>query len=142
MKIFLNKSDYEKIRLHAEQNLPEEACGLIAGTEELVDGETVRYVKKVFLLENTDHSNEHFTISPQDQLKALKETRSLGLRQLGNWHSHPESPSRQSEEDKRLSYDHNANYLIISLMDREHPMLNSFHFDGKESTKEDLQIID
>ena len=24
---------------------------------------------------------------------------------LGNWHSHPESPSRPSDEDKRLAYD-------------------------------------
>ena len=140
MKIYLGKSDYEKILDHAQKNLPEEACGLIAGTEENVGEEIIRRVKKVYLLENTDHSNEHFTISPKDQLTAIKDMRTLGLQLLGNWHSHPESPSRQSEEDKRLSYDHNANYLIISLMDKNAPVLNSFHFDGKESTKEDLII--
>lgn len=140
MKIYLGKSDYEKILAHAQKNLPEEACGLIAGTEENVGEEIIRRVKKVYLLENTDHSNEHFTISPKDQLTAIKDMRTLGLQLLGNWHSHPESPSRQSEEDKRLSYDHNANYLIISLMDKNAPVLNSFHFDGKESTKEDLII--
>ena len=141
MKIYLSKADYKKILSHAEKNLPEEACGLIAGTEETENGEVVRYVKKVYLLENTDHSNEHFTISPQDQLNCLKDARTSSLKMLGNWHSHPESPSRQSEEDKRLSYDHNANYFIISLMERENPVLNSFHFDGENSTKEELIIF-
>ena len=140
MKIYLTKADYEKIQRHAEANLPEEACGLVAGSEETVAGETVRRIQKVYLLENTDHSAEHFTIDPKDQLRAIKDMRALGLKQLGNWHSHPESPSRQSEEDKRLSYDHNASYLIISLMDREHPVLNSFHFDGEASTREELIV--
>ena len=28
----MKKADYEKILAHAKENLPEEACGLIAGT--------------------------------------------------------------------------------------------------------------
>lgn len=37
--IKLSKADYNKIVAHAESELPNEACGLIAGT---VDGETRR----------------------------------------------------------------------------------------------------
>jgi proteasome lid subunit RPN8/RPN11 len=59
---------------------------------------------------------------------------------LGNWHSHPESPSRPSEEDKRLAYDSSASYLILSLMDLEHPVLNSFHIEGTVSEKEEFEI--
>lgn len=61
--------------------------------------------------------------------------RANGLKPLGNWHSHPESPSRPSEEDKRLAYDSSASYLILSLMDRENPVLNSFHIEGDVSEK-------
>lgn len=134
--IKLQKSDYEKILEHARKCLPNEACGLIAGT---IEGGN-KIIKKVYLLTNTDASNEHFTIDPKEQLASIKDMRANGLQPLGNWHSHPESPSRQSEEDKRLSYDHNASYMIMSLMDNERPVLNSFHFDGTNSTKEELII--
>lgn len=73
-------------------------------------------------------------------LAAVKDMRASGLVPLGNWHSHPESPSRPSEEDKRLAYDSKASYMILSLMDAGNPVLNSFHIEGNESTKEELVI--
>ncbi|MCR5698417.1 MAG: M67 family metallopeptidase [Treponemataceae bacterium] len=138
--ITLKKSDYEKILSHARTNLPEEACGLIAGTIE-ENGE-IRHIEQVYLLENTDHSNEHFNISPKDQLDAIKNMRSKNLKPLGNWHSHPESPSRPSEEDKRLFFDSTARYLILSLQDNENPVLNAFIVKNHtEVSKDELVII-
>ncbi len=136
--IKLKKSDYDKIVLHAKNCLPEEACGLIAGRE--VEG--VKYIEEVYLLENTDHSNEHFNISPQDQLKAIKDMRAKGLSPLGNWHSHPETPSRPSEEDKRLFFDSKARYLILSLMDKENPVLNSFIVVNHTDVSKDELVVE
>ena len=124
--IQLNKSDFEKMLAHARKELPDEACGLIAGE---ING-----------TDNIDHSNEHFSLDPKEQLAAVKDMRANGLVPLGNWHSHPESPSRPSEEDKRLAYDSKASYMILSLMDRENPVLNSFHIEGTDAEKENLQI--
>ena len=134
--IKLSKSDYNKILDHAIKDLPDEACGLIAGT---VEGEG-KIIKKVYLLTNIDHSNEHFSLDPKEQLMAVKDMRQNGLVPLGNWHSHPESPSRPSEEDKRLAYDSKASYMILSLMDRDNPVLNSFHIENNTSQKEELVI--
>lgn len=134
--IKLSKSDYNKILDHAIKDLPDEACGLIAGT---VEGED-KIIKKVYLLTNIDHSNEHFSLDPKEQLMAVKDMRQNGLVPLGNWHSHPESPSRPSEEDKRLAYDSKASYMILSLIDRENPVLNSFHIENNTSQKEELVI--
>ena len=53
--IKLSKADYTKIVAYAESEVPNEACGLIAGT---VDGEN-KESKKGYLLSNIDHSNEH-----------------------------------------------------------------------------------
>lgn len=138
MEVKLSRADYEKMLDHARKELPNEACGLIAGTD---DENGVRVVKKVYLLTNIDHSNEHFSLDPKEQLQAVKDMRANGLRPLGNWHSHPESPSRPSEEDKRLAYDSSASYMILSLMDDDNPVLNSFHVEGGESSKEDLEIV-
>lgn len=109
MRITLHRGDYEKILKAAVSNLPEEACGLIAGREEKepeteaaetggkptaeAEGsrqdQLVRHIEKVYLLTNVDHSNEHFTMDPGEQLKAVKDMRARGLKPLGNWHSHP-----------------------------------------------------
>lgn len=132
--IQLSKSDYNKIVSHAEQELPNEACGLIAG---IIEDEN-KLVKKVYFLTNIDHSNEHFSLDPKEQLAAIKDMRANGLVPLGNWHSHPESPSRPSDEDKRLAYDSKASYMILSLMDRENPVLNSFQIHGDQAEKEEL----
>lgn len=147
MKITIRKSDYEKMLAHARSVCPEEACGLIAGTDHTDDsdpetGITLREIQKVYLLENKDHTNEHFSLDPGEHLKAVIDMRKNHLSPIGNWHSHPESPSRSSAEDIRLaSYDHTASYLILSLMDREHPVLHSFHVENGISTAEDLEII-
>ena len=134
--ISMNKADYERILEHAKSVVPEEACGLIAGTIE--DGNKI--IRKVYILTNIDHSNEHFTLDPKEQLAAVKDMRANSFAPLGNWHSHPESPSRPSEEDKRLAYDSKASYMILSLMDADNPVLNSFHIEGDVSTKEELVI--
>lgn len=134
--IKLSKSDFDKILAHAESELPNEACGLIGGVIE--DG--VKIIKKVYLLTNIDHSNEHFSLDPKEQLAAVKDMRAQGISPLGNWHSHPESPSRPSEEDKRLAYDSRASYMILSLMNRDEPVLNSFKISGSDAEKEELVI--
>ncbi len=139
--IRLKKADYDKILDHARSCLPEEACGLIAGREN-EDG-SEKYIEEIYLIENTDHSNEHFTISPREQLAAIKDMRSKGFKPLGNWHSHPESPSRPSEEDKRLFFDSKARYLILSLMDKEKPVLKAFIVENhRDVSLDQLTILD
>lgn len=135
--IKLSKSDYEKILKYAESELPDEACGLIGGA---ITDSGDKIIKKVYLLTNTDHSNEHFSMDPKEQFESIKDMRANGFVPLGNWHSHPESPSRPSEEDKRLAYDSKASYMILSLMDRENPVLNSFKIKGSDAEKEELVI--
>lgn len=121
-RIELKKEDAEKICSHALAGLPNEACGLLGGT---IENDTI-VIKEVYLLNNIDESREHFTMDPKEQLAAVKDMRAKGIELVGNWHSHPESPSRPSEEDKRLAHDSNAIYCILSLMEQETPILNAF----------------
>ena len=143
MQITIRQSDFDRIYEHAMAQRPDEACGLIAGTDR-EDG--VREISRVYLLTNIDHTNEHFSIDPKEQLAAIKDMRANGLKPLGNWHSHPESPSRPSEEDKRLANDSKASYLILSLMEEGNPVLNAFHIESVEGEKtvrkEELIIVE
>lgn len=134
----LRKDLYDKMLKHCEDGLPNESCGLIAGT---VDGD-VKTVEKVYLLTNIDASREHFSMDPKEQLAAVKDARAAGLAMLGNFHSHPESPSRPSEEDKRLAYDSTAEYLILSLMEPENPVLKAFGVDAEKNvTVHEIEIV-
>lgn len=135
----LKKEDYDKILNHCLEGLPNESCGLLAGS--IDDG--VKTIEKVYLLTNIDASNEHFSMDPKEQLAAVKDMRANGFSMIGNFHSHPESPSRPSEEDKRLAYDPTMEYLILSLMEKEHPVLKAFGIDSDKNVRvHEIEITD
>ena len=129
----------------ARQDAPNETCGYLLGIlsqlpssgeegQGVVAKESV--VTENYWMENIDHSPEHFSFAPKDQFAALKYARSKGLKILANWHSHPASPSRPSQEDLRLANDPTIRYAILSLLDGE-PKLNSFKIqNGKVVDKE------
>jgi len=136
MTVRLKHSDFEAIIAHARGSLPNEACGLIAGKI----SDDIKTVEKVYLLSNPDNSPEHFSIEPKEQLIAVKDMRANGFIPLGNFHSHPSTPARPSEEDIRLSYDPRASYLILSLAE-ETPVLKAFGVIGGEVTPQALEIV-
>lgn len=107
----------------AEKDAPDESCGYLLGIPSSEEGGDL--VTENYWMENIDHSSEHFSFAPKDQFAALKYARSKGLKILANWHSHPASPSRPSQEDLRLANDPSIRYAILSLLDGQ-PKLNSF----------------
>ncbi|ARE86925.1 CysO-cysteine peptidase [Clostridium formicaceticum] len=121
MIIKISKEDYNKMIKQAEKEFPLECCGLLAG----IKTEDEIFIKKIYPLTNIDQSSEHFTMDPKEQFAAIKQMRTDGYILVGNYHSHPYTPSRPSEEDKRLAYDGNILYGILSLQDQE-PVLNFF----------------
>ena len=135
----IKRSDYETILKHCIEGLPNEACGLLAGKRDGAD----KRVEKVYLMTNTDASREHFSMDPKEQLFALKDARAGGMELLGNFNSHPESPSRPSQEDKRLAYDPSSEYLILSLMEPGNPVLKAFHIDReKQVCVHEIKIVE
>lgn len=136
MLIILTRQQVETIIAHSIKSLPIEACGLLGGK---IEGEK-RMVSKVYPMNNVDQSPEHFSMDPKEQFAVIKDMRANNWVMLGNFHSHPESPSRPSEEDKRLAYDAEASYLILSLLDNEHPVLKSFRIQGGEVKEDPIMV--
>ena len=133
----LYKKEYDRILQHTIEGLPNEACGLLGGILE----QEIKVVKEVYLLRNVDESREHFSMDPKEQLIAIKDIRQKSYVLLGNFHSHPETPSRPSEEDKRLAFDSSISYLILSLQDANWPVLKAFHINGDAVTEENIEIL-
>lgn len=114
----------DKMIRDARARSPKEACGLLAGhadgTDDVVDA--------VFPLTNADDSTTHFSLDAREQLDTVVRMREMGLVPLGNYHSHPRSPARPSDEDRRLAFDRGAYYLIVSL-EGTRPIVRAYHLE-------------
>jgi len=124
----------EKLISQAQQDAPNETCGYLLGTS----GPEGDVVTEHYWMENIDHSPEHFSFAPKDQFTALRYARSKGLKILANWHSHPASPSRPSQEDLRLANDPTIRYAILSLHEGIH--LNSFKIQNGEVVNKEVHL--
>ena len=128
----------------AEKDAPEESCGYLLGSltpnpSPKGEGDFEAIVTENYWMENVDHSSEHFSFAPKDQFAALRYARDKGLKILANWHSHPASPSRPSQEDLRLANDPTIRYAILSLLDGE-PKLNSFKILNGEVVDKEVHL--
>jgi proteasome lid subunit RPN8/RPN11 len=64
-----------------------------------------------------------------------------GLELAGIYHSHTHSEAYPSETDRRLAFYPDSRYLILSLSDRENPVLKAFRIEeGGEVAEEELSI--
>jgi proteasome lid subunit RPN8/RPN11 len=129
--IIISQSVIDGIIEQAKNELPDEACGLLTGK--------ANEVMKQYPLTNIDHSPEHFSFDPKEQFHVLKEARTQGLQIIANYHSHPESPARPSEEDIRLAFDPAIVYLIVSLQEQDHPVVKAFSI--KEGIVKEIIIL-
>lgn len=126
--LILKKNDYQKIVEYCKNTLPNEACGLLAGVveNEITAKNIIKIITKVYLLSNMDASSNHFSMNPEEQLKAVKDARKNGAEIIGSFHSHPNFPAMPSAEDKRLAYNPDMEYLILSLQEASRPVLKAF----------------
>ncbi|MDR0652357.1 MAG: M67 family metallopeptidase [Synergistaceae bacterium] len=136
-KIRMSVSDTDEMISHAKACFPQEACGLLSGTVEA----GVKKVARVYRMTNADASGSHFTIEPKEQLAAIKDMRACGITLLGNFHSHPGTPARPSDEDIRMAYDPEASYVIISLAG-EKPDMRAFHIENGTALPEEIEIVE
>ena len=131
----------DELIAQAEKDAPDETCGYLLGsiTPSTGGGRGEALVTENYPMENIDHSPEHFSFAPREQFAALRYARSKGLKILANWHSHPASPSRPSEEDLRLANDPTIRYAILSLLGGE-PRLNSFKILNGEVVDKEIHL--
>ncbi|MBR6804413.1 MAG: M67 family metallopeptidase [Paludibacteraceae bacterium] len=121
----------DELIAQARKDAPNESCGYLLGIGD--------EVTENYWMENIDHSPEHFSFAPKDQFAALRYARSKGLKILANWHSHPATPSRPSQEDLRLANDPTIRYAILSLLNDE-PRLNSFKILNGETIDKEAHL--
>jgi len=114
----------EMIR-HARDELPYEACGIIAG---VAGKKAVRF----YPARNELQSETRYNIAPEDLYNIFMDLEEKGLDVWGIFHSHPATPAYPSATDLKQSYYPDAYYLILSFINPERPELRAFKIDGEE----------
>jgi [CysO sulfur-carrier protein]-S-L-cysteine hydrolase len=115
----------------AQDELPNEACGYLIGKND--------EITQQYPLTNVDHSPDHFAFDPSEQFQVLRLARSQDLDIIANYHSHPSTPARPSQEDIRLAYDPNILYFILSLATTP-PVLKAFRIRDSQVSEVSLEI--
>ena len=130
--IELESAFYREIVEQALKELPNEACGLIAAKE----GKPAR----VYRMRNADASPVTYRLEPKEQLQVFNDIDEQGLELWAIYHSHTHSEAYPSETDRRQAFYPEARYLILSLENRDDPVLRGFRIVSGEVTEEEVSI--
>jgi [CysO sulfur-carrier protein]-S-L-cysteine hydrolase len=118
---------------HARQELPNEACGLLASREGIV--------QKVYRTRNVEGSPVRYNMDPQEQLRAMLDMDDRGWDLGGIFHSHPSTRAYPSQTDLGLAFYPDALYIIISLADHYKPDVRSYRIVDGRISEEPLEIV-
>jgi [CysO sulfur-carrier protein]-S-L-cysteine hydrolase len=127
----------KEIHEHGLRELPNEACGLIAGT----DGSAV----KVFTMRNMDESPMSYRLDPTEQLRVTREIEETGSELWGIYHTHTHTEAYPSETDRDRArwvqpFYPELYYVLMSLSDRDSPVVRAFRITDGEVAEEELTI--
>jgi proteasome lid subunit RPN8/RPN11 len=128
----------EELLAHARAEVPNEACGLLAGS--LADGVASAYHPA----RNADASPYVYTVHPEDLVRIVFGIEDEGQDLLAIFHSHTHTPAVPSPTDRRQAQYPDAFYLLASLADPDADVADAFRAwrirDG-ESAEVPLAIL-
>ena len=119
----------EIIRGHVQRWIPEEACGILGGSGNLV--------KCVLPVTNELHSPVKFRMAPEEQFKAFMWLEENVLDMLGYYHSHPSGPAYLSETDL-LQFSYPGVALVLLSLEKSTWQIKGFII--RENTIKEINI--
>ena len=123
----------EEIVEHAKAVYPNEACGLLAGRNNMAG----RFIP----MQNTRASQTEYEMDPGQLVKELRSIRESGNTLVGIFHSHPFGPPQPSRRDVDGFHYPEAACLIVSLEDADHPRAVAFRIIESEVSAIELHVI-
>jgi len=130
----IGKDLIDAIVAHSRDDLPNECCGLIGGS----DGE----MKSVHRARNAAATWLRYEVHPTDQLRIMDRIEADGEEMVGIYHSHTKSDAYPSQTDINLAAAWpDPLYLICSLADRDDPVVRAFAIRGGRVEEVDLDVV-
>lgn len=129
----IKKTDLQDICEHCTREYPNEACGILAGRNGVVE--------RVYRMINAEPGRNFYVMDPQEQFAVMRDLRQAGLDLVGIYHSHTASEAYPSPSDVALAYYPESVYLIVSLLDRENPRIQGYTIVEGEITEVPVTIM-
>jgi proteasome lid subunit RPN8/RPN11 len=131
--IKISKGAWETMVSHVESTFPKEGCGLMIGSDGVVEAAVP--VPNSY----TGPQEDFFVIDPKDLHRVDRESREKGLDVLGVFHSHPDCDAYFSKRDLEHSCPW-FSYVVLSIKKGRFDHANSYRpdFDQTEAPKEEL----
>lgn len=98
-------------------------------------------VRRVFLMENAEHSATFYMMDSREQFQVFDEMEKEGLELVAIFHSHPHSPAVPSGTDLELAFYPDSLYLIVSLMEGE-PDSHVFRIVNQKVSEAEIEIVE
>ena len=124
---------YDEMIAHALEDDSIECCGVLAGS----DGS----FHKLYRMTNVENSPYRFSWDPKELLKVWNEMEDNDWEHRGVYHSHTHSQAYPSATDVRLAAWPDAYYIIVSLEDKESPVVRAFQIVDGAISEEELQVV-
>ncbi len=118
---------------HAREEDPKECCGVLAGSK----GKFL----KLFRMTNVDASPYRFSWDPKELFKVWREMEDNDWEERAVYHSHTHSPAYPSDTDVRLAGWPEAHYVIVSLEDKDSPVVRAFRIVDGQVSEVELAIV-
>lgn len=132
----LTRSVYEDVLDHAEEDVPQEACGILAGTKANGDA----HATTAYRTQNAaDTPRVAYEIDPTEQLRVMEEIEDMGRDVVGFYHSHPAGPAHPSETDRAQATWDGYHYLLVSLAGRP-PILDAWVWTGEQFERDAVRV--
>ena len=129
----LTDATYTQMVAHALDDLPNEACGLIAAAPGTAKAE------RVYRCRNSAASSRLYEVEPIDHLKADRDAESNGLEIVGVYHSHTHTDAYPSPTDVKQAPDPTWHYVLVSLKDSA-PVVRSYRIVDGTIQEEPLEL--
>lgn len=122
----------DEIVSHAREEDPNECCGILAGK----NGRVV----KLYRITNVERSPYRYNMDSRELLRAYREAEDNGWEFLAFYHSHTHTEAYPSATDIRLATWPETYYILVSLMDRQNPVIRAFRIADVRVTEEPMHI--
>ena len=133
MALELPRAIFDEMVSHAQEDLPNECCGIIAGK----DGAAT----KLFRAKNAEASPYRYSVDSGDLFRIFRECDANDWEFLVIYHSHTASPAEPSPTDIRLAFWPEAYYVVVSLADRDNPVARAFRILDDAVSEEELLAV-
>lgn len=123
-----------QIAAAAEAAYPAECCGLLAG-----DGQTATRAVPGLNVAG-EGVNDRFEVDPGLRFALMRELQGSGERIIGHYHSHPDQPAIPSAHDRKMAFEPELLWVIVSVMNGKTAAVAAFLPDGEGGGFKEVEL--